>query len=382
MYLAVGRNDEYYGSQPTQDAYDTLHALYLEQGLSEGEIDRLLVLDIKERSYFTSKGVENEHGGGGLFAQDEAVMSWLFSKTKRTALSGTIPEELEYVPAGYTQPAEHPGTLEKLEYQTWESLTYEDHTQRLTKTAWVYLPYGYSEDEQYNILYLSHGGWSNETTTMGTPDEPHAFKHIVDHAIEDGKIKPLIIVLPTYNNTSPSDSGDYSLALRLTNNFHNELVNDLIPAVESKYSTYAESADPEGIAASRDHRAFGGFSMGSMNTWRTFEYCLDYFRYFAPSSGGPIGDGEYMADIVRDSGHSSGDFFIFAASGTEDFAYSGFKRGVLAMGDAADGTFVMADNERDGNLAFREREGYSHDGRAANEYMYNALRFFWNGDAG
>lgn len=382
VYLAVGRNDEYYGSQPTQDAYDTLHALYLEQGLSEGEIDRLLVLDIKERSYFTSKGVENEHGGGGLFAQDEAVMSWLFSKTKRTALSGTIPEELEYVPAGYTQPAEHPGTLEKLEYQTWESLTYEDHTQRLTKTAWVYLPYGYSEDEQYNILYLSHGGWSNETTTMGTPDEPHAFKHIVDHAIEDGKIKPLIIVLPTYNNTSPSDSGDYSLALRLTNNFHNELVNDLIPAVESKYSTYAESADPEGIAASRDHRAFGGFSMGSMNTWRTFEYCLDYFRYFAPSSGGPIGDGEYMADIVRDSGHSSGDFFIFAASGTEDFAYSGFKRGVLAMGDAADGTFVMADNERDGNLAFREREGYSHDGRAANEYMYNALRFFWNGDAG
>lgn len=26
----------------------------------------------------------------------------------------------------------------------------------------------------------------------------------------------------------------------------------------------------------------------------------------------------------------------------------------------------------------REREGYAHDGRTANEYMYNALRFFWN----
>lgn len=33
--------------------------------------------------------------------------------------------------------------------------------------------------------------------------------------------KPLIIVLPTYNNTSGSDSGDYSLAIRLTENFHN-----------------------------------------------------------------------------------------------------------------------------------------------------------------
>ena len=40
--------------------------------------------------------------------------------------------------------------------------------------------------------------------------------------------------------------------------------------------------------------------------------------------------------------------------------------------------FTLADNERSGNLAFREREGNVHDGKAANEYAYNALRFFWN----
>lgn len=291
-------------------------------------------------------------------------------------LSGVIPDELEYVPDGYSQPSEHPGTLEKLEYETWESFSYEEQTQKLTKTAWVYLPYGYDESEQYNILYLSHGGWSNEATTMGTPDSPHEFKHIVDHAIEDGEIQPLIIVLPTYNNTSESDSGSYSLALQLVNNFHNELVNDLIPAVEGKYSTYAETTDPEGLAASRDHRAFGGFSMGSMNTWHTFEYCLDYFRYFAPSSGGPIGNGAYMADIVKNSGHSADDFFIFTASGTNDFAYSGFKSGVMAMSETD--IFTFAQTEKEGNLSFLEREGYFHDGRAANEYMYNALRFFWN----
>ena len=201
----------------------------------------------------------------------------------------------------------------------------------------------------------------------------------MDHAIEDGLIQPLIIVLPTYNNTSESDSGSYSLALRLVDNFHNELVNDLIPAAESKYSTFAETTDLEGIAASRDHRAFGGFSMGSMNTWHTFEYCLDYFRYFAPSSGGPVGDGEYMANIVRSSGHSANDFFIFTASGTDDFAYSGFKNGVMAMGKTE--IFTLADSEQEGNLSFREREGYSHNGTAANEYMYNALRFFWNKNA-
>ena len=115
-----------------------------------------------------------------------------------------------------------------------------------------------------------------------------------------------------------------------------------------------------------------------MNTWRTFEYCLDYFRYFAPSSGGPPGDGACMAAAVKNSGHSADDFFIFTASGTEDFAYSRFRRGVMDM--AQTDTFQLADNEADGNLSFREREGNSHNEQAANEYLYNALLFLWNAE--
>ncbi|MBD5104208.1 MAG: prolyl oligopeptidase family serine peptidase [Ruminococcaceae bacterium] len=78
VYLAVGENDEYYGSEPTQRAYDTLYSLYKGQGLSGSEIDKLLVLAIKEHEYFTEKGVNNEHGGGGLFAFDPEIMGWLF----------------------------------------------------------------------------------------------------------------------------------------------------------------------------------------------------------------------------------------------------------------------------------------------------------------
>ena len=78
VYLAVGENDEYYGSEPTKRAYDTLYGLYKNQGLSESEINRLLVLDIKKHEYFTEKGVNNEHGGGGLFAFDPEIMGWLF----------------------------------------------------------------------------------------------------------------------------------------------------------------------------------------------------------------------------------------------------------------------------------------------------------------
>ena len=73
--------------------------------------------------------------------------------------------------------------------------------------------------------------------------------------------------------------------MKLTDQFHNELVNDIVPAVESKYSTYAEDVTHEAIVASRDHRGFGGFSMDSVNTWCTFRYALDCFRYFIPMSG-------------------------------------------------------------------------------------------------
>lgn len=80
VYLAVGENDEYYGSGPTEVAYQKLYSLYAEQGLSKSDISKLLVLDIKPHDYFTEKGVQNEHAGGGLFAFDKDIMGWLFSK--------------------------------------------------------------------------------------------------------------------------------------------------------------------------------------------------------------------------------------------------------------------------------------------------------------
>lgn len=301
------------------------------------------------------------------------------SNTQSANLRGTVPDELEYIPDGYENPATQQGTLNKLTYDTWESFSYEQKSNKITKEAWVYLPYGYTDEEEYNVFYLSHGGWSNETTLMGTDDNPKSFKNVIDNAIQDGNIKPLIIVLPTYNNTSENDSSDYSLAIQLTNQFHNELVNDLIPAVESKYSTYAKDTTPQGLKESRDHRGFGGFSMGSVNTWNTFRYCLDYFRYFMPMSGSYTTDGEYMADLVRQQGYSSQDFFIFAASGTDDFAYSAFKAQIMAMANNSGGMFKLAKNESEGNMSFLEREGYKHDAKATDEYTYNGLRFFWNG---
>jgi enterochelin esterase-like enzyme/predicted esterase len=293
--------------------------------------------------------------------------------------AGQIPDQLEQVPQGYRQAAEQAGTLERLDYRTYESFSYRKKNHPLKKTAWVYVPYGYSEKQRYDILYLSHGGWSNETTLMGTPGNEQPFKHIVDHAIQDGLIAPLLIVLPTYNNTSEEDSGDYSLALRLTANFHRELVNDLMPAAESKYRTYAERPTRKGFAASRDHRGFAGFSMGSVNTWRTFQYCLDYFRWFMPMSGAVGASVSELAGWVSKQGHTANDFFIYSMSGSDDFAYSGISDQIQDMLADTTGTFDEANSLEDGNVAFRVHEGYEHDADAANEYTYNGMRLFWNG---
>lgn len=156
-----------------------------------------------------------------------------------------FPASLTSIPDSYLTEAEQQGTLQDLYYDTYESFSYNEKSRRLQKHTVVYRPYGYDESKQYPVFYLMHGGWSNEYTYLGSPDEPQVMKHILDHGITNGEIQPMIVVCPTYNNTSPEDSGDYGVALRLTDNYHNELINDLIPAVEGKYSTYAEDTTPE-----------------------------------------------------------------------------------------------------------------------------------------
>ena len=294
--------------------------------------------------------------------------------------SGRIPDEIELIPDAYREPSAQPGILNRLTYKTWESFTYDEHSQEPTKDAWVYLPYGYDENEKYNIFYLSHGGWSNETTIMGTDTNPNSFKNVIDHAIEDGKMCPMILVMVTYNNTDGQDSWDYSLAIKLTDQFHNELVNDIIPAVEGKYSTYAADTTKESLIASRDHRGFGGFSMGSVNTWCTFRYAMDYFRYFMPMSGNYGANGKNMAAMVTDQDYTADDFFIFSMSGPDDFAYSGIKAQIESM--AANEMFTYGDTEEEGNLAWREMAGFQHGPEASDLYTYNGLQFFWNGDIG
>ena len=73
-------SDEYYGSEPFKEAYQQIHELYKEQGLSESEIDKLVVLDVKDKDYFEGTPVTYQHGGGYLFCRDKEIMGWLFNQ--------------------------------------------------------------------------------------------------------------------------------------------------------------------------------------------------------------------------------------------------------------------------------------------------------------
>jgi acetyl esterase/lipase len=285
-----------------------------------------------------------------------------------------IPKEIENIPGGYFDESSQPGTLTDLYYQTFESFSYDEKTKPLQKHAIVYLPHGYSQDRQYDVFYLMHGGWGDESTPLGTPKKPSAFKNAIDHAVAAGEIRPLIVVCPTYNNTNANglDSSSYSLAMRLTQNYHNELINDLIPAVEQTYRTFAASS--RRLSASRDHRGFGGFSMGAVTTWRTFQYGLDYFRYFLPMSCGTSLNDEKIFAAAK--GHDPKDYFVFVMTGTEDFAFSYDNARTNLMGASV--YFSDVDRKTTGNFAFRVKTGYSHDVTAAIEYTYNGMKAFWS----
>lgn len=82
VYLAIGAEDSYYGPESLEQAYQTLHGLYEEQGLTEEEIDEILVLDVRDQRYFSEHGYSDQHAGGQAFAHDEPVMGWLFDQQR------------------------------------------------------------------------------------------------------------------------------------------------------------------------------------------------------------------------------------------------------------------------------------------------------------
>lgn len=301
-------------------------------------------------------------------------------------------KEFKAVPQEYRIENEKQGVIESLQYNV---PNLEDGTN--VKHLNVYLPYCYDADDKkkkYNVLYLMHGGGENENLLFGGPGENRELKNILDNMIDKDDIDPIIVVTPTFygvknglkNNPELShvESLDHPLPIVETEYFHDELINDLIPYVETKYNTYAQSASKEDLKASREHRAFGGFSMGSVTTWYTYINCLHYFKYFMPLSGdcwaltkkaaGTMAKetAEYLAKAAKASGYTPKDYYLFCATGNLDIAYPNMKPQMDAMKELTD-SFVYSADTTEGNFYFISCEEGVHAWHWVNQYIYDIL---------
>ncbi|WP_058305931.1 sugar-binding protein [Gracilibacillus massiliensis] len=277
----------------------------------------------------------------------------------------------EPVPDEYRMESDQPGTIQTLQYET-PNLDNGTDEKKLN----VYLPNGYDEansSKKYNVLYLMHGGGENEDLIFGGPGESKELMKILDNMIANGDIEPLIVVTPTFYGGKNEPE-----------HFHDELINDIVPLVETEYHTYAESASMEDLQATRAHRAFGGFSMGAVTTWFTFTEALDYFKYYIPLSGDswalgsnaggskPAETAEYLADVVRASGYTSQDYYIFSATGNKDIAYPNLKPQIDAMKELTD-VFNYSSDSSKGNFYFIDADGGTHSWYWQNQYIYDIL---------
>ena len=295
-------------------------------------------------------------------------------------------EQTEYisaVPKEYFAPSGHPGQVLEI---TYDSRDYTDSAEpAIQKTAYVYLPYGYDEtdeDTRYNILYLMHG-W---TMTAGDFFDPaqSGIVSMLDHMVENGDIPPTIVVCATFD--AQNQSQGFSRSVEELSVFHRDLRENLIPFVESRYHTYAEDVTEEALRASREHRAFGGFSLGAVTTWYQFIYNLDYIQYFVPMSGDcwimgtygglyqPVETVDYLEQVVSDGGWSGDDFYIYQGIGTSDPIWDQTDSQIQEM--------LTRELFTPENLHYAVIQGGRHDVDACERYLYHALQNFFGNQEG
>ena len=146
-----------------------------------------------------------------------------------------------------------------------EMIEYDSKTVGTRRKMNVYTPPGYSKDKKYPVLYLLHGIGGDETEwqRFATPDV------LLDNLIADGKATPMIIVMPNGRaQVNDRAEGNVFASAPAFATFERDLLDDVIPAIESRYSA----------ATGREERALAGLSMGG---GQTLNFGLGHLDKFA-----------------------------------------------------------------------------------------------------
>lgn len=152
---------------------------------------------------------------------------------------------------------------------------YDSRSLGLRRMLRVYTPPGYDVSRRYPVLYLHHGLGNTSTEWTQRARAPI----IIDNLLADQKIQPFIIVFPSGNATAvqgDEKQGDRTQASYGTP-YHRDLLEDIIPFVESRYS----------VNTDRSHRAIAGMSMGGGQTLNIGLTNLHRFAWIAAVAAAP-----------------------------------------------------------------------------------------------
>ncbi len=188
-------------------------------------------------------------------------------------------------PAFADPPAGFKAKREDIPHGEIKMVEYDSKTVGTRRKMLVYTPPGYSTDKKYPVLYLLHGIGGDETEWRRFCQP----ENIMDNLLADGKVEPMIIVMPN-GRAQKNDraEGNVFASAPAFAAFEGDLLNDVIPAIEAKYS----------VRADREHRALAGLSMGGGQSLNFGLGNLDFFAWVGGFSSAP--NTRPAAEIVPD----------------------------------------------------------------------------------
>jgi enterochelin esterase-like enzyme len=154
-----------------------------------------------------------------------------------------------------------------------ETVEYDSKTVGTTRKMRVYTPPGYAKDKKYPVLYILHGigGDENEWQRFAKVDA------MLDNLIADKKVQPMIVVMPNGRAQKDDRANAGMGAAPAFAVFERDLLDDVIPAIQSRYGTRGD----------REGRALAGLSMGGGQTLNFGLGHLDTFAWVGAFSSAP-----------------------------------------------------------------------------------------------
>ena len=295
------------GDKLTGKANSEINGQKRETPLSEGKLDGDKVSFI-EMLNFDGNDIRIAYSGAvssnemkltrevGAFAKEDIVLKRDAAEQPAAAagqrgaragrgFGGPITLSPDDKPAFPTPPEGFDKPREGIPHGKIETVEYDSKSVGNKRKALVYTPPGYSADKKYPVLYLLHGigGDEQEWRRGGHPEI------ILDNLIAENKAVPMLIVMPNGRAQPDDRPGTNAMATAPAfAKFDKDLLGDLIPFIQSKYS----------VKADRENRALAGLSMGGGQSLNFGLGNLDTFAWIGGFSSAP--NTKSPAELVPD----------------------------------------------------------------------------------